>query len=132
MKPAPAPSRWKFAPAAIWAAAIWAESSTTWPSVAHTGRWLPAWLPGDKLVHALLFGTQALLIAAPIPAPRRHALLAAWLLAAAWGALDEVHQLWVPGRSADPWDWLADAVGAAAGLAALQIYAMWREKRSVG
>lgn len=33
-----------------------------------------------------------------------------------YGALDEIHQLWVPGRHADGWDFLADAVGVMLGI----------------
>jgi VanZ family protein len=36
----------------------------------------------------------------------------------AFGALDEVHQLWIPGRTADPIDWAADAAGSVVGIAA--------------
>jgi VanZ family protein len=35
---------------------------------------------------------------------------------AAFAAVDEWHQEFVPGRAADPIDWAADVVGAAAGL----------------
>jgi len=43
---------------------------------------------------------------------REHSLLAALLFTVAYGALDEVHQIYVPGRSADLYDALADALGA--------------------
>ena len=49
-------------------------------------------------------------------ATARAALLAA-VLAAAYGAADEFHQSFVPGRSAELRDVLADALGAAAGAA---------------
>jgi VanZ family protein len=41
---------------------------------------------------------------------------AAWALSAAYGVTDEWHQSFVPGRTPDVGDWLADAVGAAAGV----------------
>ncbi len=34
----------------------------------------------------------------------------------AYGALDEIHQLWVPGRHADGLDFLADALGVMVGI----------------
>lgn len=43
---------------------------------------------------------------------------AAWLAAACaslYGITDELHQLFVPGRTADPLDWLVDTGGAAIG-----------------
>jgi VanZ family protein len=45
----------------------------------------------------------------------RVALLA-FAIAAAYGAFDEVHQWFVPGRSADVLDWFADATGACIGI----------------
>jgi VanZ family protein len=38
------------------------------------------------------------------------------LSASFYGVSDEIHQYFVPGRSADPWDWLADTVGAMLGV----------------
>ena len=35
-----------------------------------------------------------------------------WLYAVVYGASDEWHQYYVPGRYADVWDWVADIVGA--------------------
>lgn len=37
----------------------------------------------------------------------------AWLVAAGYGAVDELHQSFVPGRVASPSDWLTDAASAA-------------------
>jgi len=48
-----------------------------------------------------------------------RSVLALVLLAAlAFGALDEVHQLWIPGRMASAFDWIADAFGAIVGASA--------------
>jgi VanZ family protein len=38
--------------------------------------------------------------------------------ASLFGALDEVHQRFIPGRTADPRDWTADTLGAALGAGA--------------
>ncbi len=43
--------------------------------------------------------------------------LSAIVLATLYGVSDEFHQLFVPGRSADPYDVLADCVGATIGVA---------------
>jgi VanZ family protein len=45
----------------------------------------------------------------------RKALLVVFLCTAAYGVIDEIHQYFVPGRDCNFWDWLADAIGAAAG-----------------
>jgi VanZ family protein len=113
----------------FWAAAIFGLSSlpgSTIPSVR---------VPHlDKVVHVALYATLGALLARALgqrwpatPAAaagnrkRNHKLvvgkvvLVAWLLAVAYGASDETHQLFVAGRSADPADLAADAVGALVG-----------------
>jgi VanZ family protein len=42
-------------------------------------------------------------------------------IAAVYGIVDEIHQYFVPGRDCSPWDWVADALGAAAGAGMAQI-----------
>lgn len=46
----------------------------------------------------------------------RRALVAAWLIVAAYGLIDEWHQSFVPARTADLRDAAADAIGAALAL----------------
>ncbi len=48
---------------------------------------------------------------------RLAAFAGAVALCAGWGALDEWHQVLVPGRAAEFADWLADAAGGAVGVA---------------
>ncbi len=99
------------APLAAYMALIWYLSSQPhWP-VPELWDWQ------DKLMHAGAFGVLAALTW--LWAARRTRLtglglaLFAWAWAAAYGCVDEWHQSFVPGRVADPWDALADAVGAA-------------------
>lgn len=55
------------------------------------------------------------------------------LCAALYGVSDEWHQSFVPGRTADPMDLVADAGGAAAGAAAGLLVARWlRARRAAG
>jgi VanZ family protein len=74
----------------------------------------------DKLAHVGIYGLFGALLAWSL-ADRRDGLgtmrmALAFLIGAAGGALDEVHQIFVPGRSAEVWDAVADAAGVAAGL----------------
>ena len=46
----------------------------------------------------------------------RKAFLFTFLIIIIYGALDEIHQIFIPGRSADILDWLSDAGGAFIGL----------------
>jgi hypothetical protein len=63
----------------------------------------------DKVAHCLFFGLLAGLLHAGFGG--RRALLAVALVMLV-GALDELHQGTLPGRSEDIFDWLADAIAA--------------------
>jgi VanZ family protein len=75
----------------------------------------------DKVVHLLEYGTLGALAARAIHGSMRItlrvALVWAFALSVGWGALDELHQAFVPGRSADALDLAADAVGTLLGIA---------------
>jgi VanZ family protein len=79
----------------------------------------------DKICHAAAFGTFAALlwfaIGWDIP-------FVNWLLIVAVGAVDEFHQIFIPTRSADIFDLVADAVGAA--LATYLLHRLSRNPRS--
>lgn len=103
-------ARW--ATVAVYAAAIFAMSSSTHPLGIQR---LP---PGvDKLIHALVFGGFSVIVwtalrsSAPGGSPIRLSLLAV-LIATLYGLSDEVHQSFVPGREMDAVDLAADGVGA--------------------
>jgi VanZ family protein/UDP-2,3-diacylglucosamine pyrophosphatase LpxH len=76
--------------------------------------------PLDKVAHASAFAALAWLLDWGLqgrtgwPVYRRHG--AVFLLLAAFGASDEWHQSFVPGREASALDWLADVVGTLVGL----------------
>jgi VanZ family protein len=79
-------------------------------------------MPTDKLLHAVTFGGLAVLLVRATRAllPRlnsRRRLFLALFLASLVGALLEVCQAFVPYRSAEFLDWLADTIGAAAATA---------------
>lgn len=46
---------------------------------------------------------------------KKNILLITVIIAAGYGLLDELHQLFIPGRSAEVLDWLADFIGAISG-----------------
>ena len=98
---------WAWAPALLWAAVLFAFSSRST---------LPGDLGGglDKVAH---FGAYAVLGLLLAWASLESRLAAGWpvLLGLAYAASDEVHQYFVPGRSPDVADWMADALGVAAG-----------------
>ena len=74
----------------------------------------------DKPLHWLAYLGLAVLVVRALAGglPRRIGFgiaLAAMLITVAYGATDEVHQLFVPGRTGDVYDLMADAAGALAG-----------------
>ena len=105
--------RWWLAPV-LWALLLFVASSipgTSYPDV--------AFQYADKIVHVGIYGMLGALLALAARLSKPWSVRKVWLfavaLAAAYGATDELHQLFVPNRSADLRDLLADAVGAALG-----------------
>lgn len=77
----------------------------------------PAW--NDKVMHALAFGLLSGLWVRAFWFTTRWPVLqvavVAALCSAGYGAVDELHQSWVPGRDASGLDLAADALGAVSG-----------------
>ena len=77
----------------------------------------PMLFPGqDKALHATVYAVLGLLLLAAQP---RQAQGYSWqqvgisaLIASLYGLSDEIHQYFVPGRSNEILDWVADTVGA--------------------
>jgi hypothetical protein len=79
----------------------------------------------DKMAHFVAYGLLAFLLAWTISARRRLSTFTyAGLLMAclAYALVDELAQIPIPGRVADVWDVLADAVGAVLGLSAHRVW----------
>ena len=75
----------------------------------------------DKSLHLVEYGILAVLFCRALIGEgqgRLASLLLAVVLASAYGASDEWHQSFVPRRSSDVYDWLADSIGGGAGVAA--------------
>jgi VanZ family protein len=87
----------------------------------------PGTLPpdvSDKTVHVIAYGVLGALLVRALAGGRIEGVtwpraLVAVVLATLYGVSDEVHQRFVPGRSPDTMDVLADAAGAAAAAALL-------------
>lgn len=100
----------KYALPALLLVAVWVNSSCPQPLAAN----ILEIQHSDKLLHFLLYG---LIATAIYRMPILHdyfftGMLIAILLTSLFGAVDELHQYFVPGRSADYQDWLADTIGA--------------------
>jgi len=84
----------------------------------------------DKVFHAGVYGVLGMLLLAALP---RDSAGYSWrqvristVIASLYGISDELHQSFVPGRSTEVWDWMADTVGA---LAAASLLAWLTKKR---
>ena len=96
----------------------------TWESVEAVPSVGPAWLSLDKVAHFAVFGLLATTLARLEEASRWPRLGALWaiVLAAVYGFGDELLQGFIPERSMEFADWVADTLGA---LVAVVVYLRW-------
>lgn len=97
--------------AAYCAAIFWLSSQSHPP---HSDVRFPG---SDKLAHLVLYGGLAALVSLGLRSnPKGVTPRVQWLVpiffTALYGVTDEIHQLFVPERSFDPWDLLANSFGA--------------------
>jgi VanZ family protein len=122
-------SRWRtallWAPSVAVAAAIFALSSipgTAFP-VVHFSL-------ADKVVHGSIYALFSALLAIPLSARNvKRPVLSVMGIACLYGISDELHQIFTPFRSADPWDVVADTVGGLIGGLTYVAIARWRRPR---
>jgi len=118
---------WLWAPVVLYAAAIFALSSTAKVPAPPTGL-------SDKHVHFIVYGGLCALLVRALAAgrwARVTARVATWafVLTTIYGASDEIHQHFVPGRSTDVQDLIADGAGALAAAGLLLAWAIIRRCR---
>lgn len=80
---------------------------------------------GDKIEHFGAFFILSIMVNLTLIFQRksfflfRYAILVTIITCMTYGAIDEIHQMIIPGRFADIRDWLADSTGALAGVLVL-------------
>lgn len=118
------------APAILWALLLFAASSIPseeFPRLSIFSQ--------DKLLHiSAYFGFGLVLYRAIMYQQRflwlkQHAKLAVIVCAALYAVSDEFHQSFVPGRSMDHWDLVADVLGATILVLAVTVYQRLRRAR---
>jgi VanZ family protein len=110
-------ARWAALLPLAWAATIAWLSHQPNPPVS-----LPPFPHADKLAHAGAFAILSALVVVGLRGWGRSGARALWIavaVASLYGAADELHQSFVPGRAPDPWDWAADTAGALLGSLAV-------------
>ena len=108
-------------PLAVAGTIVWASSRATMATPEFT-HWIPSF---DKLAHFSVYGLLGTLTVRALGRGR----WTPWLAIAAvslFGASDEWHQSFVPGRASEVKDWVADTLGAAL---AVSLYAGWGRYR---
>lgn len=85
----------------------------------------------DKLFHVIVYAVLGMLFIGALPhkpaAPPCRTVMIAGLLATLYGCSDEFHQSFIPGRSAEITDILADGVGAFLGASITALLSQrWR------
>jgi VanZ family protein len=91
----------------------------------------PGILGWDKLQHYLAYMVMGLLLiqaADRMPLLRINPYLQALVIGALYAASDEYHQSFVPGRTMDARDWLADVTGLLVALAVVYLYRRYRRR----
>lgn len=78
----------------------------------------------DKFAHFGVYGLLGTLVCRVRGGWKAAAV--SLLVVSAYGASDEWHQSFVPGRMSDPADWVADTLGAALGIALYSGWAWYR------
>lgn len=109
----------------LWAVFILAATSVPMPAI-------DAPAGADKGVHWILYFVLGALSARAVLANREARVGELALVFGAillFAALDELHQHWIPGRSAEIRDWVADAVGSVCGMTAVVLLARRRPAR---
>ena len=123
-------TRWcAWIPAILWAGLIsWLSAQ---PRVPRVGPEFPF---KDKVGHWLLFCVLGWCVAWALQ--RAHNLrlpkvaLLAMLITSAYGVADEFHQRFVPNRTCDGMDWLADTFGAGVAVATFYVYESRRSTKA--
>jgi VanZ family protein len=139
-------NRWRYVwPALLWAGAICVFStelfgaSETSRFLLPLLRWLLPHAPMERLIelhhlirkcaHVFEYFVLALLVMRAIRGARAgwdlRWAVGALAICVAWACLDEFHQVFVPGRTASPWDALLDSSAALAALAIFGAIARW-------
>ncbi|HEU4640984.1 MAG TPA: VanZ family protein [Gemmatimonadaceae bacterium] len=102
----------RWVPPVVWAAFILILTSLPGADLPRVG--VP---DADKLVHFTMYGIFAWLSTRSFARPGRLARVVVLVVlgVSLFGAMDEWHQQFIPGRSMELLDWMADTLGALAG-----------------
>ncbi len=81
----------------------------------------------DKVVHGALYAVLAWLACRALRGWSVRAAIGTFAVTSIFGAVDEWHQRFIPGRDPTTEDWIADTLGAGAGILVFQTARRRRE-----
>lgn len=114
---------YRWAPPLAWASLILIATSVPIP-----GAFAPASPTyADKVVHGALYAVLAWLSCRAVRVWTVRAAVGTFVLTSLFGAADEWHQRFVSGRDPAAADWIADVLGAGAGILVFQTARRRRE-----
>jgi VanZ family protein len=117
----------------LWAPPIAEMAGLFWASSRSDLATLPGHI-SDKVAHFGAFGLLGVLVLRAWAGGRwagvnRRSVLFTAAVGAAYGAFDELHQLFTPGRSSSIGDWLADVLGTLTAIL-LALTGAWLARRA--
>lgn len=80
-------------------------------------QYMPTFWSADKVVHFFCYAGFAFWVAFACNIRAKRQVWIPISIISLWGITDEIHQMFVPYRSASVFDWLADTLGASLGSA---------------
>jgi VanZ family protein len=119
-------------PAVLWALTIFVESSIPSSSIPESEIF-----KFDKLIHCGIYFIFAVLLYRALrmngvsDTLRSRAWLVTLAIIALYGASDEFHQYFVPGRAMEFFDWVADVTGGILWVTGIGIYNRIQSRRAV-
>jgi len=111
---------------------LWWAALTVGTSIPGEDLPRPPFRHSDLLAHVGLYGVLGFLLYRAIVLGTRlgkvrWAWLAVFAIVQLYGILDEIHQLWIPGRFCELYDALADGLGGFAGVVACLVGMVWQQ-----
>jgi VanZ family protein len=99
------------------------------------GAYVPNIHLNDKIEHLMAFGGLGFLLNLSLRIQNKFAVVKKFpaiftvFIVSSYAALDELHQLFIPGRTCDILDWTADTIGVTIGVIIMSVLIMVVEKK---
>ncbi len=115
----------------LWVSFAWMALLTILSAI--PGKAMPHWdvLSYDKVVHVCFYAPLGWSIISSLVRKVDFRFGVMMMVVMLFGGIDEIHQHFVPGRTMDVWDWVADSIGGIIGGTFFLLWEHYWNKRSV-